>query len=70
MVKRFGPQWGFHPVSPRGKQRPWSFTMVKLLSSLSSSFHAKNAVLLTWRSNKNVHDILVKPPLRLALQRT
>jgi len=52
MVKRFSPQWGFHPVSPRGKQRQQSFTMVKLLSSLFSSFHAKSAVLLTWRSNK------------------
>ena len=48
MVKRFNPQWGFHPVS----QRQRSFTMVKLLPSLSSSsFHAKSAVLLTRRSN-------------------
>jgi len=52
MVKRFSPQWGFHPVSPRRKQRQRSFTMVKLLPSLSSSFHAKSAVLLIWRSNK------------------
>ena len=45
-------QWGFHPVSPRGKQRPRGFIMVKLLPSLSSSFHAKSTILLTWRSNK------------------
>jgi len=54
MVKRFSLQWGFHSVSPRGKQRPQGFTTVKLLPSLSSSFHAKNTVLLTWRFNKCV----------------
>jgi len=47
-----GPQWGFHPVSPRGKQRPRSFTMLKLHRSLTYSFHAKSIVLFTWRSNK------------------
>ena len=52
MVKQFGPQWGFHLVSPCGKQRPRGFTMVKLLPSLSSSFHAKSTVLLILRSNK------------------
>jgi len=52
MVKQFSPQWGFHPVSPRAKQRQQSFTMVKLLPYLSSLFHAKSAVLLIWRSNK------------------
>ena len=46
MVKRFNPQWRFHNASGV------SFTMIKLLPSLSSSsFYAKSAVLLTWRSN-------------------
>jgi len=63
MVKRFGPQWGFHLVSPRGKQRPWSFIMVKLLPSLFSSFHTK--VQFCWHGALiNVHDILVKPQQR------
>jgi len=32
IVKRFGPQWGFHLVSPYEKQRPRGLSMVKLLS--------------------------------------